>query len=117
MVNQIEFHPGHSQVELVQFCLAHNLLIQAWSPLGSGRILNNDLIVSLAKKYAVSVGQICINYCLAKGTLPLPRSSSEQNIEANLASTHFELSQEDVQLIDEMPADGFSGLNPSTVEF
>ncbi len=117
MVNQIEFHPGHSQVELVQFCLAHNLLIQAWSPLGSGRILNNDLIVSLAKKYAVSVGQICINYCLAKGTLPLPRSSSEQNIEANLASTHFELSQEDVQLIDEMPAYGFSGLNPSTVEF
>jgi len=117
MVNQIEFHPGHSQVELVQFCQAHNLLIQAWSPLGSGRILNNDLIVSLAKKYAVSVGQICINYCLAKGTLPLPRSSSEQNIEANLSSTHFELSQEDVQLIDEMPADGFSGLNPSTVEF
>ena len=117
MVNQIEIHPGHSQPELVDFCKQHNLLIQAWSPLGSGRILENELIVSLADKYNISVGQICINYCLAKEILPLPRSSSEKNIEANLTSNNFKLSAEDVKAIDEMPADGFSGLNPSTVEF
>ena len=117
MVNQIEFHPGHSQPELVTYCKQNNLLIEAWSPLGSGRILENELIISLARKYNVSVGQICINYCLAKEILPLPRSSSEKNIEANLQSTDFELSKEDIKAIDEMPADGFSGLNPSTVEF
>ncbi len=117
MVNQVEFHPGHSQPELVHFCKQYDLLVQAWSPLGSGRILENDLIVSLANKYNVSVGQICINYCLAKGTLPLPRSSSEKNIESNLTSNNFKLSAEDIQAIDEMSADGFSGLNPSTVEF
>ena len=117
MVNQIEFHPGHSQPELVNFCKQHNILVQAWSPLGSGRILENELIVSLAHKYKVSVGQICINYCLAKEIVPLPRSSSEKNIEANLTSTDFKLNAEDIKAIDEMPADGFSGLNPSTVEF
>lgn len=117
MVNQIEFHPGHSQPELVEYCKQNNLLIEAWSPLGSGRILENELIISLAKKHDVSVGQICINYCLAKEILPLPRSSSEKNIEANLHSADFELSKEDIKAIDEMPADGFSGLNPSTVEF
>lgn len=117
MVNQIEIHPGHSQPELVDFCKQHNLLVEAWSPLGSGRILENELIVSLADKYNVSVGQICINYCLAKEILPLPRSSSEKNIEANLTSNIFKLSAEDVKAIDEMPADGFSGLNPSMVEF
>ena len=117
MVNQIEINPGHSQPELVDFCKQHNLLIQAWSPLGSGRILENELIVSLADKYNISVGQICINYCLAKEILPLPRSSSEKNIEANLTSNNFKLSAEDVKAIDEMPADGFSGLNPSNVEF
>ncbi|MGV0996800.1 aldo/keto reductase [Empedobacter falsenii] len=117
MVNQIEIHPGHSQPELVDFCKQHNLLVEAWSPLGSGRILENELIVSLADKYNVSVGQICINYCLAKEILPLPRSSSEKNIEANLTSNNFKLSAEDVKAIDEMPADGFSGLNPSMVEF
>lgn len=117
MVNQIEFHPGHSQPELIEYCKQNNLLIEAWSPLGSGRILENELIISLAKKYDVSVGQICINYCLAKEILPLPRSSSEKNIEANLHSADFELSKEDIKAIDEMPADGFSGLNPSTVEF
>ena len=116
MVNQVEFHPGHSQPELVHFCKQYDLLVQAWSPLGSGRILENDLIVSLANKYNVSVGQICINYCLAKGTLPLPRSSSEKNIESHLTSNNFKLSAEDIQAIDEMSADGFSGLNPSTVE-
>lgn len=117
MVNQIEIHPGHSQPELVDFCKQHNLLVEAWSPLGSGRILENELINSLADKYNVSVGQICINYCLAKDILPLPRSSSEKNIEANLTSNNFKLSAEDVKAIDEMPADGFSGLNPSMVEF
>ena len=117
MVNQIEIHPGHSQPELVDFCKQHDLLVEAWSPLGSGRILENELIVSLADKYNVSVGQICINYCLAKEILPLPRSSSEKNIEANLTSNNFKLSAEDVKAIDEMPADGFSGLNPSMVEF
>lgn len=117
MVNQIEIHPGHSQPELVDFCKQHDLLVEAWSPLGSGRILENELIVSLANKYNVSVGQICINYCLAKDILPLPRSSSEKNIEANLTSNNFKLSAEDVKAIDEMPADGFSGLNPSMVEF
>ena len=117
MVNQIEIHPGHSQPELVDFCKQHDLLVEAWSPLGSGRILENELIVSLSDKYNVSVGQICINYCLAKEILPLPRSSSEKNIEANLTSNNFKLSAEDVKAIDEMPADGFSGLNPSMVEF
>ena len=117
MVNQIEIHPGHSQPELVDFCKQHDLLVEAWSTLGSGRILENELIVSLSDKYNVSVGQICINYCLAKEILPLPRSSSEKNIEANLTSNNFKLSAEDVKAIDEMPADGFSGLNPSMVEF
>lgn len=117
MVNQIEIHPGHSQPELVDYCKQHDLLVQAWSPLGSGRILENELIVSLANKYNVSVGQICINYCLAKEILPLPRSSSEKNIEANLTSDNFKLSGEDIKAIDEMPADGFSGLNPSLIEF
>ncbi|STD58721.1 aldo/keto reductase [Empedobacter falsenii] len=117
MVNQIEIHPGHSQPELVDFCKQHDLLVEAWSPLGSGRILENELIVSLADKYNVSVGQICINYCLAKEILPLPRSSSEKNIEANLTSNNFKLSVEDVKAIDKMPTDGFSGLNPSMVEF
>lgn len=93
------------------------MLVEAWSPLGSGRILENELIVSLADKYNVSVGQICINYCLAKEILPLPRSSSEKNIEANLTSNNFKLSVEDVKAIDKMPTDGFSGLNPSMVEF
>jgi diketogulonate reductase-like aldo/keto reductase len=117
MVNQIEIHPGHSQPELIDFCNKHDILVEAWSPLGSGRILQNEIIVNLANKYNVSVGQICINYCLAKGILPLPRSSSEKNIEANITSDTFKLSEEDVKAIDEMPADGFSGLNPSTVEF
>ncbi|UWX67447.1 aldo/keto reductase [Empedobacter stercoris] len=117
MVNQIEIHPGHSQPELVDFCKQNDLLVQAWSPLGSGRILENELIISLANKYNVSVGQICINYCLAKEILPLPRSSSEKNIEANLTSDNFKLIAEDIKAIDEMPADGFSGLNPSLIEF
>lgn len=117
MINQVELHPGHSQPELVNFCKENDILVQAWSPLGSGRILENELIIELANKYNVSVGQICINYCLSKGILPLPRSSSEKNIESNLNSESFTFSPEDIKAIDDMPADGFSGLNPSTTDF
>ena len=42
---------------------------------------------------------------------------TEKNIEANLTSDNFKLSAEDIKAIDEMPADGFSGLNPSLIEF
>lgn len=116
-VNQLEFHPGFLQEETIAFCKSKDILIQAWSPLGSGRILQNEVIVSLAAKYGVSVGQICIKFALQEGINPLPKSTNPSNIKANLEINNFSLSNEDIQAIKNIGELGFSGLNPAEVPF
>lgn len=64
MVNQIEYHPGLTQTETVEYCKEHNILVEAWSPLGTGRMLNNEMLKSIAEKYGKSVAQLCIRWCL-----------------------------------------------------
>ena len=51
MVNQIEFHPGQMQEETLQYCKEHGILVEAWSPLGTGRMLNNETLKTIAGKY------------------------------------------------------------------
>ncbi|MCR5578014.1 MAG: aldo/keto reductase, partial [Prevotella sp.] len=60
MVNQIEFHPGFMQREVVDFCRQHDILVEAWSPLGTGKMLSNETLLSVADKYGRSVAQLCV---------------------------------------------------------
>lgn len=116
-VNQLEFHPGYLQEETVSYCKENNILVQAWSPLGSGRILENELLLTLAKNHNVSVGQICIKFALQEGINPLPKSTNPINIKANLDVFNFELTAEDIAAIKNIGDLGFSGLNPADVPF
>lgn len=116
MVNQIEYHPGYLQEDVVAFCKEHDILVEAWSPIGSGRILEDQLLNDLAKKYNTNVGAICIQFCLQNGILPLPKSTSQKNIENNI-QINFQLDDEDMVLIKNMPQTGWSGLNPDEVPF
>lgn len=116
MVNQIEYHPGYLQEDVVAFCKEHDILVEAWSPIGSGRILEDQLLNDLAKKYNTNVGAICIQFCLQNGILPLPKSTSQKNIEKNI-QINFQLDDEDMVLIKNMPQTGWSGLNPDEVPF
>ena len=115
-VNQIEYHPGYTQDEVVELCNKHNILVQAWSPLGSGRILKDKKLIAIAEKYGVSVGQICIQFAIQNGVLPLPKSENPVNIEKNL-KVDFELTNEEIETLKHLEESGFSGLNPGKVEF
>lgn len=116
MVNQIEFHPGYTQQETVDFCHANNIIVEAWSPLGRGRVLEHPTIVSLSKKYAVSPGAICLQFALQQGIVVLPKSATEERIIANLTS-NFEFTKEDFLAIQQMPETGFSNLHPDKIDF
>ncbi len=117
MVNQIEFHPGQMQVETVQYCKANNILVEAWSPLGTGRMLKNPDLIEIAEKYGVSVARLCIRWCLQNDTLPLPKSVTPERIIENTKVFDFTISDDDMQKINGMPYIGGSGLNPDTVNF
>lgn len=117
MVNQIEYHPGFMQKDTVDFCKKNNILIEAWSPLGQGEVLNNPTLLSIAKKYNKSVAQVCIRWCLQNGTLPLPKSVTPYRIRENLSVYDFEISDEDMKTINSLPYIGGSGLHPDKVKF
>jgi diketogulonate reductase-like aldo/keto reductase len=116
-INQIEFHPGQMQAETVEYCRAHGILVEAWSPLGTGRMLTNETLIEIASHYSVSVAQLCIRWCLQNGTLPLPKSVTPSRIEQNTQVFDFVISDEDMATINAMAYCGGSGHNPDTVTF
>ena len=83
MVNQIEFHPGFMQEETVKYCRDNGILVEAWSPLGTGRMLTNPDLQEIASHYGKSVAQICIRWCIQHDVLPLPKSVTPSRIEEN----------------------------------
>ncbi|MDR1895367.1 MAG: aldo/keto reductase [Prevotellaceae bacterium] len=117
MVNQIEYHPGQLQSETVEFCKAHNIVVEAWGPLGTGRMLTNPQLMEIAKRYSVSVAQLCIKWCLQNEILPLPKSITPQRIIENTKVFNFNITDTDMQFINNMPYIGGSGLNPDTVSY
>ncbi len=112
MVNQIEYHPGEMQEETVLFCKENDILIEAWSPLGRGRIFENELLLELSRKYGKSLPQICLRWELQNGIIPLPKTMSEERMKENADIFDFELSLEDMELINSMEKCGGSGLHP-----
>jgi len=117
VINQIEYHPGYLQAEVVAFCKENDILIEAWSPLGTGKMLNDPTLLEIASNYAVTVAQLCIRWCLQNGTLPLPKSVTPERIKQNLNVYHFEISESDMKRIDALPYIGGSGLLPDEVDF
>ena len=112
MVNQIEFHPGYPQTWNVEFCKAHGILPEAWSPLGRTRVLQDERLAGIAAKYGKTVAQLCVRFALQCGVVPLPKSSSPARMQANLDVFDFVISDEDMDRILTLPQFGWSGLHP-----
>ena len=117
MVNQIEVHPGQNQTEIVDFCRDHDILVEAWSPLGTGRMLANPVLNEIGEAHDKSAAQVCIRWLLQRGILPLPKSVTPHRIAENIDVFDFELTDEDMNRINEIPYFGGSGLDPDKVDF
>lgn len=116
-VNQIEFHPGYTQQEVVDFCREEGIAIEAWSPIGSGRLLKDGELNEIAEKYDVSPAILCIQFCLQSGVIVLPKSENPENIKNNLHFERFVISESDMKSLKNLKENGFSGLNPEKVDF
>ncbi len=112
MVNQIEFHPGFTQWDNVQYCQSRDMLVQAWSPLGNGAVLKNETLGAMAQKYGKSVAQLCVRFALQCDILPLPKSVTPSRIAENAQVFDFEIDKDDIKTMLEMPMLGFSGYYP-----
>ena len=98
-VNQIQIHVGKVDKTLIDYCKEKNIVVEAYSPMGTGRLINNKKIKEIADKYAVTVPQLCIKYTLDLGTVSLPKTTHREYMIQN-KDVDFEISKEDKAVLD-----------------
>lgn len=109
-VNQILLNPSEMQPEAVARNKELNILSEAYSPLGTGKIFDVPAMKELAEKYNKSIAQVAIRWSLQHGFLPLPKSSTPSRAEENANVFDFEISEEDMKKMD-----GLKGLAGSMI--
>jgi 2,5-diketo-D-gluconate reductase A len=118
VVNQIELHPRFQQRDKRDFHKKHNIHIESWSPLGSGRLLADPTLQKIAKKHGKSVAQVIIRWHLQEGLVVIPKSVHQERIAGNFDVFDFELDADDMQTIRRMDSrDGRTGPDPATAAF
>ncbi|MFE9912938.1 aldo/keto reductase [Streptomyces clavifer] len=97
-VNQLLVHAGNTPSELLDYCEGKQILVEAYSPIAHGAILQNAEVQAMAEKYGVSVPQLCIRYTLQLGTVSLPKTANPEHMRTN-AKADFEISGDDMDAL------------------
>jgi 2,5-diketo-D-gluconate reductase A len=111
-VNQIELHPRLVQEELRRFHDQHDIVTEAWSPLGRGELLSEPAITDIAASTGRTPAQVIIRWHLQLGNIVIPKSVTPARIEENFAVFDFELDDEQMHAIEELDAGKRFGPNP-----
>ena len=102
MVNQLKLCPSVTQPEAVEYCRKNGIVVEAYSPFGTGGIFKVEEMRRLADKYGKTIGQICLRWCLQKGFVSLPKSANPMRIKENTEIFDFELTHKDIDLISNL---------------
>ena len=100
-VNQIETHPFNQQTEVQKFLVENNVQIESWGPFAEGKngIFQNEILVSIAKKYKRSVAQIILRWLIQRGIVVIPKSVRKERMAENFNIFDFELNDDDTEKI------------------
>ncbi|MEV2907527.1 aldo/keto reductase [Paenibacillus larvae] len=116
-VNQVEFHPRFSQVELRNYCKQKGIQLEAWSPLMQGKLLDNPTLKEIGDKYGKSTSQVILRWDLQNEVVTIPKSVNPERIRQNADLFDFELSEEDMERINGLNKDERNGPNPDEFLF
>jgi diketogulonate reductase-like aldo/keto reductase len=114
MVNQILIHIGNTDFELIKYCQDNDIVIEAYSPIAHGELLNNKDVKVMSDKYKVSIAQLCVKYTIQLGLVSLPKTTNVEHMKNN-ATLDFDISEEDMKtlfMIDKIHDYGASGIFP-----
>ncbi|MHC9236776.1 aldo/keto reductase [Pseudooceanicola sp. 502str34] len=98
MVNQILAHVSNTPFELIDYTTSNGLLVEAYSPIAHGKILDNAEIKAMADTYGVTVPQLCIRYVLQLGCVALPKTATPAHMKSN-AELDFVISDADMETL------------------
>ena len=115
MVNQIELHVGYMQEEVVEYNKKNGIITEGYSPLGTGALLDNEILCEMAKKYQTTASAICISFLRKRGIIPLPKTTSPDRMSENLGLIRID--EEDMEILNKLPYIGGHAHNPDEVDF
>jgi methylglyoxal/glyoxal reductase len=116
-VNQVELHPLISQQELRDYCQKHNIRVEAWSPLSRGRFLDEPLLRQIAASHGKTSAQVILRWHLQNHIIPIPKSVTPSRLKENAELFDFELSQEEMKVINGLNKNQRFGADPDHIDF
>jgi len=119
VVNQVELHPAFQQRDKRDFHREHDIKIESYSPLGSGRSLDDKRIAAIGEKHGKSIAQVILRWHLQEGLIVIPKSTHKERIVENFDVFGFELDADDLDKIRGLDKGekGRIGANPATASF
>lgn len=119
VVNQIELTPYFQQEELLAYCKANGIAVQAWGPLGSGKnnLLQEPALLRIAQKHGKSTAQVVLRWNLQRGVTPLPKSANPARQKENVNVFDFRLDEQDMKDIAKLETGKRQGFDPNCVDF
>jgi diketogulonate reductase-like aldo/keto reductase len=106
VVNQVQFSPFEFRRGLLEACERHDVALEAYSPLGTGRHLRDRQVAAIAERLGRSPAQVLIRWSLQRGVVVLPKSTHRERIEQNAQVFDIELSAEDMSTLDALDRTG-----------
>ena len=101
-INQIEFNPKIHQPAIVNFCQQHGIQMEAWSPLGNGRLLHEPIIEKIAHSHQKTPAQIELRWAIQHDLIVIPKTTHPDRMKENADIFDFELSPEECIQIDSL---------------
>ena len=114
-IDQVEFHPGYMQDELLEYCRNEDIVVEASSPLGNGQILQNEVLLNIASSKDKEPAQICLRWAIQKEVIVIPKTTDPGRLNSNISVFDFELSDEEMTAIDNLPYCGGIGIDSDEV--
>ncbi|MDB5175181.1 MAG: oxidoreductase of aldo/keto reductase family subgroup 1 [Candidatus Saccharibacteria bacterium] len=117
-VNQIELHPYFQNVQVAEFNKQHGIITEAWSPIAQGGVLEDPIIMDIARQHGKTTAQVVLRWHIQKGYVIFPKSSTPERIQENFEIFDFELDVTQMEKIDKLDKGeaGRTGPNPVTFD-
>nr|WP_305801523.1 aldo/keto reductase [Neobacillus fumarioli] len=117
MVNQVELHPLFAQPELRDYCKKQEIQIEAWAPLGQGRLLDHPVLKEIADAHNKTIAQVILRWDLQNEIVTIPKSVKESRIIENANIFDFELTERDMEKINSLNENKRFGPDPDNFDF
>jgi diketogulonate reductase-like aldo/keto reductase len=100
LTNQVQFNPYWDQRTMVDYCEIHDLMLTAYSPLGHGGVLDDEVLTAVGERYGKSAAQVAIRWCLDHPNISvIPKASSPAHLAANRDVFDFALTDQEMAQI------------------